>query len=145
MEQDNVREVNKFRMAVGTILALLVIQFILGMVVNLYVQIPSSLPNGNAMSWTMSHSPLILMHMIVGTLILVVSIWIMMLSLSFEQKSIMILSIVGFVFIISTWAIGIAFLTSGQTNILSLMMSLGFILSTVTYGIEMYGIRNGIK
>src|ERR1700730_18632688 len=63
-----------FRIAFLITLVLLVIQYVLGMISNLEVQLPGNLPGGNAWNWVWSHSLIIQLHIYIGTLLLVVAL-----------------------------------------------------------------------
>ncbi len=99
-------------------LLLLAVQFLLGMVVNLFVQVPSVHPGVGAsnyfqgvvqgVAWALVHAPLgLLVHAIVGLLLFLT-------SLSFN---------------------GASFMNYGGHNFSSLLMSIGFLLAAVAYTI----------
>ena len=66
-----------FRLTAIIVLVLLVLQYILGMIANLEVQ----LPNGNVSSWVFGHSIIIQLHIYLGTLLIVVALVALILSL----------------------------------------------------------------
>jgi len=124
----------------GTLLANLIIlgiQFVLGMMVNLYVQFPGSLPQGNDSVWVMKHSPLTTTHIMVGTLILVLAILAIAFAIPARNKPALWLSVLGFILTLISWGSGAAFLSYGQQNIMSMYMALGFIVSTVVYSLAL--------
>lgn len=63
-----------FRITCLITLALLVIQYVLGMIANLEVQIPGNLPGSNAWGWVFGHSLIIQLHTYIGTLLLVLAL-----------------------------------------------------------------------
>ena len=99
-----------FRLTVLITLVLLVLQYILGMIANLEVQLPS----GNVLSWIFRNSIIIQLHIYLGTLLIVVALVALILSLVFA------------------WLSGVQFLAT-QQNDLSLRMALGFMGAFIAY------------
>lgn len=66
-----------FRITAFIILVLLVLQYILGMIANLEVPLPS----GNVLSWVFRNSIIIQLHIYLGTLLIVVALVALILSL----------------------------------------------------------------
>jgi hypothetical protein len=118
-------------------LVLLVLQYILGMIANLEVQFPSNLPDGNAWSWSLSHSLVIQLHVYIGTLLLVVALVALILSIVARNGVGMIAAASGLAMIILAWLSGTAFLAT-QQNDLSLQMALGFMGAFVAYILGYY-------
>lgn len=123
----------RFRLSLLAILALLVVQYALGMAVNLYVQFPSDLPDGNAWQWAFANSALIGAHIFVGTGVLVLSVVALALSISARTARGTVAAAIGLVLILVAFFSGARFLSSGQEAVSSLLMALGFLGSLLTY------------
>ena len=108
------------------------------MISNLEVQFPNTLPNGNAWGWMWSNSLVIALHVLNGTLLLVVALVAIILSIVARNRAGSIAAIIGFAMIVYAWLSGAAFLGQGQQNIFSLQMSLGFMGAFVAYVIGLY-------
>ena len=74
--------------AIHTLLAI----FILGMIANLYIEIPTE---GNAWAWIFSHSGVIASHAVLGTLLVVVSIASLVLAVLNHRVAWIVASILG--------------------------------------------------
>lgn len=141
MEQKYSRGLGVLRKSIIGTLVGLGLEFLLGMIVNLYVQFPANSPNGNVFTWVTQHSTLTMIHILLGTVILVLGLFNLILTTSMQGKVAIITSIVGFVSILFSWGSGMAFLTNGQQNMMSLDMSIGFILSVFVYGYQLRLLR----
>lgn len=109
-------------------LVLLVIQYMLGMIANLEVQLPA----GNAWSWAFQHSPIILLHIILGTLLVVMALVAVILSIVARHPAGIIASSAGLALLIFAWLSGREFLAT-QQNTASLWMALGFMGAFIAY------------
>jgi len=127
-----------FHIAFIVTFVLLVIQYILGMISNLEVQFPGNLPSGNAWGWVWSNNLVIAMHILNGTLLVVVALVAIILSIIARNRAGSIAAIIGSGMIIYAWLSGAAFLGRGQQNIFSLQMSLGFMGAFVAYILGFY-------
>ncbi len=131
----------QYRVFRGTLLAIviaLVVQYVLGMFVNLYVPFPDSLPGGNAFGWVFTHSALIQVHIYLGTLLLVLPL--IALGLSFALKDVrrVLMSLAGLLLIFLSYAGGMFFMINVQENAPSMWMAIGMIAALAVYGIEYY-------
>jgi hypothetical protein len=126
-----------FHIAFLITLALLVIQYVLGMISNLEVQFPGNLPGGNAWGWVWSHSLIIQLHIYNGTLLLVVALAALILSNVARNIVGSIAAAAGLAMIIFAWLSGAEFLAN-QHNDLSLRMALGFMGAFVAYILGYY-------
>jgi hypothetical protein len=123
------------------ILVLLVVEFVLGMYTALFVEFPDSLANGNAWAWSMSQSPVVLLHIIVGTLLFLAALVVLVLSFLLRSKAANVTGILGFVTIVVAYLSGSTFLSDISQNSYSFTMSLGFIAAAVVYGVGYYLLR----
>ena len=125
-----------FRIDVYAILAFLTLQFILGMVLNLFVTFPSIPPGSpdpvyfNAIIST----PFLLEHFIVGVGLLLGSIWILLGAAYIKNHRMLAASTFGFLAILVAYVSGFEFLLSGfQDDVFSFSMSMGFIVALAAY------------
>ena len=129
-------------------LMLLAIQFLVGMVVNLYVRVPSVHPGASASNyfvgfvqgvvWAMVHSELALVvHTVLGLLLVLASFILIGFALTHRQRVWIIISLIGWVGIIGAGFNGASFLNYGH-NFSSLLMSIGFLVAVVSYTIGLY-------
>ena len=117
-----------FRSTVLITLVLLVLQYIVGMMANLEVQLPS----GNAVSWVFGHSIIIQLHIYLGTLLIVVELVALVLSLVARHPVGIVAAVAGLALLVFVWLSGVQFLAT-QQNDLSLRMALGFMGAFIAY------------
>ena len=117
-----------FRIAVLITLVLLVLQYILGMIANLEVQ----LPGGNATSWAFRNSIIIQLHIYLGTLLIVVALVALILSLVARHPAGIVAAVAGLALLVFAGLSGVQFLAT-QQNDLSLRMALGFMGAFIAY------------
>jgi hypothetical protein len=136
------------RTITATTLILLVVQFLLGMVVNLFIQLPSVHPGAQApeyfsgvvqgVAWALVHSQLgLLLHVVVGLLLGIASFVLLGLAIASRRRAWIITSILGWIGIVGAGFNGASFLNYGH-DFSSLLMSIGFILALVSYAIGFY-------
>ncbi|BCL78912.1 hypothetical protein ccbrp13_13770 [Ktedonobacteria bacterium brp13] len=136
---------NALRFLAGAALLLLVVEFLLGMLVNLFVQIPSPLPGttastskgllqGLAWSLTQTSMPMLLVHVVLGVMLVLISLVLMVLSIVARQRRWIIASVIAACGIIIAALSGSGFVASGAAAS-SLVMSIGFLVSLVAYAI----------
>lgn len=124
-------------------LLLLEVQFIIGMLVNLYVQVPAVHPGANAsnyflgivqgVGWALIASPLaLLVHIVLGLLLFLASSIVVGFAIASRRRAWIILSILGWIGIVGAGFNGASFLNYGH-NFSSLLMSTGFVLSMIAY------------
>jgi hypothetical protein len=130
-----------FRGHIVAILVLLVIEFVLGMYTALFVEFPDSLANGNAWAWSMSQSPAVLVHIIVGTLLLLAALVVLVLSFLLRSRAAILTGVLGFVTIAVAYLSGSTFLADINQDMYSFSMALGFIAAAVVYGVGYYLLR----
>ncbi len=112
---------------------LLALQFILGMYVNLFVTIPQlsfgygMMDGMMALMFTAGMS-LVMLHMFIGMIIGVVSIFILVMSLIAGASRIAYLSVISLGFVTLAGINGILFLFGGQNNVNSFAMAVSFLV-----------------
>jgi hypothetical protein len=134
-----------------TILLLLAAQFLIGMLVNLFVKVPSVHPGTNATEyfsgvvtgvlWVFGHGTLwLLLHAIVGLALLLCSLILLGLAIASRRRAWIISSIFGLLGIMAAGFNGASFLNYGH-DFSSLLMSIGFLLAVIPYMIGIYVTR----
>jgi hypothetical protein len=121
--------VRPFRLTVLVTLVLLVAQYILGVLANLEVQIPSG---ADGWSWVFGHSLIIQLHIYIGTLLIVAALVALILSIVARNLGGTIAAVAGLALLVFAWLNGSQFLDT-QQNAPSLRMALGFIGAFVAY------------
>jgi hypothetical protein len=136
----------------GITLLLLAAQFLIGMVVNLYVQIPSIHPAAEAANfflgvvqgvvWALGHGTwALVIHVILGLLLVLASFLLIGLSIAARQRGWIILSLTGWIGIVGAGFNGASFLNYGH-DFSSLLMSIGFLVAAISYTIGFSRWRN---
>lgn len=122
--------------------ALLFTEFVIGMIVNLYMTLPSTI-NGTIL---MSYNGAIIMgHMALGVIISVIGAVLLYLAFTGGESRTTILTGISLLMVILAAASGIAFLFYGQNSIFSLMMSIFFLLGFSGYLLTIgYSLRKTI-
>lgn len=134
---------SRLRTLTAIILVLLAAQFLVGMLVNLFVQVPAVHPGSNAseyfsgvvvgVAWALLHAPLWLqIHAIVGLLLFTASLLLIGFAIAARRRAWIILSIIGLFGIMAGGFNGASFMNYGH-DFSSLLMSLGFLLSAIPY------------
>jgi len=125
--------VRPFRLTVLVTLVLLVLQYVLGVLANLEVQLPS----GNDWSWVFGHSLIIQIHIYIGTLLIVVALLALILGIVARHPVGIVAAVAGLALLVFAWFSGDQFLVT-QDDGLSLRMALGFMGAFVTYLLGYY-------
>lgn len=136
---ENTKKIDKTYLSItrGTIHTLLVL-FVLGMIANLYIEIPSDLTSGSAWGWVFGNSAVIAVHAVLGTLLFVVSIASLVLAIQTHRKLWIVASSLGLIFTGLAAYAGSDFVSAGQTNFSSLLMAFGFLGALVSYGMAVF-------
>ena len=118
------------KQAIGLAVGLCV-QYILGMAINLYVTFPKS--NDVRSLWEYARAqPLVMAHIIFGTLLLIGSIAITVRAFKSENHTWKTCTVLGLVAILTAWVSGERFIST-QNDAYSLSMAIGFILGILAY------------
>ena len=134
---------SRLRALTAIILVLLAAQFLVGMLVNLYVQVPAVHPGANApeyfsgvvlgVAWALLHAPLWLqLHAIVGLLLFIASLLLIGFAIAARRRAWIILSIIGLFGIMAGGFNGASFMNYGH-DLSSLLMSIGLLLAAIPY------------
>lgn len=134
---------SRLRMVTAIILLLLAAQFLVGVLVNLFVQVPAVHPGSNApeyfsgvaqgVAWAVLHAPLWLqLHTIIGLLLFIASLILIGFAIAARSRAWIILSIIGLLGIMAGGFNGASFMNYGH-DFSSLLMSIGFLLAAIPY------------
>lgn len=142
------REAGRFRAGFLSGLVLLVIQFLLGMAVNLFVMVPRNHPGSNpaeyfsgvaqSVTWAILHGPLLLvLHAIVGLLLVISAFGVLYWAVKLRMRGIIWAASVGAVAILGAGFNGGSFLNYHEDFSSMLMASL-FAIAVIAYAAGMY-------
>ncbi len=117
------------RTLVEFMVIILTFQFLVGIYVNLYVNIPPMVfPSGMMMMFSMG-MPALMVHMLIGIALGVLSIGVLFLAILSDSKNVVIyLSAIALVFVVLAGLNGLEFVFNGQNNINSFFMATSFII-----------------
>lgn len=118
------------RGAFHSAVTLLVIVFVLGMAVNLWLAFPSTLSPQLAITM-----PMVQFHMLAGTVALLAGIVALVLSLLERDVRGSVTSLVGVVLMTLAYGSGMAFLNNGYHESASMLMAVGFIGALLAFGL----------
>jgi hypothetical protein len=132
-------------------LLLLAVEFLFGMVVNLFGQIPTPLPGTTpshsegllqGLGWSLAqHSmPMLLLHVVLGLALVLISLVLIVLSIVDRQRRWAAASLIAAGGIIIATLSGASFVDTGVAAS-SLVMSIGFLLSLISYAMGLYMTR----
>ncbi len=131
------------RMITAGVLLLLSIEYLIGMVVNLFVQLPSAHPGAGAaeffsgavqgVAWGLVQGPwALVIHVTLGLLLGLASFILIGLAIASRQRLWIITSLLGWIGIVGAGFNGASFLNYGH-DFSSLLMSIGFLLAAISY------------
>ncbi len=124
---------------------LLIIQFILGMWMNLFAVYPDihrGFYGMFSMMQAMFSVPELMIHMMMGVLILFISLIILILTIVRGNPALIISGFIAFVSIAVAGIGGMEFVISGfSNNVFSFIMSLGFLFTVISYALSLYFIH----
>ena len=114
------------------LLAILILQYALGMYTNLFVEFPQT-PDIHA-RWVYAMSvPPVAAHVALGTLLLFGAVALLIRTAKLQTQAWKIPGYLGLLGVLIAWLSGERFVST-QTNIFSYLMSLGFLLAVFGYG-----------
>ena len=131
------------RISVGVILGLLILQFLMGMWLNLFATFPtistSSGMIGIMSSIMVGGMGLLMTHMMMGFLILFASVAVLALSSYSGRTDVVLLGIAGLALIALAGISGLSFMFSGfQNDLYSYLMAVGFIFAFLVYSVDLF-------
>lgn len=119
-----------FSMLIMVQFTLLLIEFVIGMTVNLYVSIPEPLKGSFFMS---SSAIAILVHIGLGALVAVLGVLIFFMALMQGNRRNILFTAFAFIFVVAAAINGLVFLFDGQNPAFSLFMAVFFIFAFSAY------------
>lgn len=122
------------------ILVLLILQYLLGMATNLFVQFPQNQHEGQLWEFAWKQLPLA-SHIILGVLLVIGSLVLLIRSILQKNRRWIISSAVGFLAILIAGMAGSLFIPS-QMAVYSFVMALCFIIAVLAYCIGIYVSRS---
>lgn len=133
----------RYRLSLTAILALLGLQFLLGMLANLFVTVPTAHPGAHApeyfsgvardVVWSLGNAVAVLrLHVIVGLLLFLAALWLLALAIASRRRGRIIVAAVG---LFAIWAAGMngASFMNYYEDFSSLIMAIGFLVAAVAY------------
>jgi hypothetical protein len=134
---------SRLRTLTVVVLVLMAAQFLVGILVNLYVLVPAVHPGANApeyfsgvvqgVAWALLHAPLWLqIHSILGLLLFIASLVLIGFAIAARLRAWIIISVIGLFGIMLGGFNGASFMNHGH-DFSSLLMSIGFLLSAIPY------------
>ncbi len=128
-----------FRIHGMVTIGLLAVQFVLGMITNLFVQFPAT--NQEAQQWEFARTQLpLMMHIALGMLLLLSGIIFLVRAIRARSRIWIISSATGLLGIVTAIISGSMFINT-QNDPYSLSMALAFILTFLAYGWGLYASR----
>src|ERR1700736_2649288 len=146
-------KLDAFRRTLGFALGMLIIQFLLGMAVNLFVTIPSNHPGAKppeyfggvvaSVSWAVLHGGLWLtLHAVWGLVLVFGALGTLVQATRMGGGGRITLAALGFVGVLAAGFNGGSFLNYNE-NFSSMLMAVGFALATSAYVALLYGTPKG--
>jgi hypothetical protein len=132
----------RLRVTALSMMLLLVAQFVVGIVANLYVTIPATIPGTKAgkpdIGWALAHSPVDLrIHVVLAFLLVAAALVMAGLGVATRRAAWIITTLTGAVMILVATSGGLGFL-SGASSASSLQMALGFMGAFLAYAAGFY-------
>jgi hypothetical protein len=130
---------------------LLAVQFLAGMLANLFVTVPARHPGRDAPEyfsgvakgvwWALGNaSGFLQLHVLIGLLLGIASIVFLVLAIRARQRGWIVTAIFGFIGVFAAGFNGASFMNYGH-DFSSLLMSLGFLVALLSYSIGLYVMR----
>ena len=127
------------------LLILLAAQFLIGMLVNLFVQVPAVHPGRDApeyfsgvargVAWALFNAQWeLLIHVVMGLLLFILSIVLLVLAIISRRGAWITVSVLGLIGIMAAGFNGASFMNYGH-DFSSLLMAIGFLLTAISYTI----------
>jgi nitric oxide reductase large subunit len=145
MKQTINKNLRLLRVGLIVTLALLIIQFVVGMYLNFYTELPDTHPGTGdsyapSIPWALAgHAgPALAIHVVVWILLTLGAIALLVRGIMSKRKAFIIGTSLGLLFILMAGSGGLTFLNRGGDDKESFMMAIGFILAFITYGITFY-------
>lgn len=135
MNPDNLRSL---RIQGMLLLGALIVQYMLGMYVNLFVSFPENATDGQLWEFAWSQKPLA-MHILLAILILLGAVVALVRAALYKNKKWIVANSIGLAAILAAGASGAVFIPS-QTDAYSYAMSLAFLVAILSYAWGLLGV-----
>ncbi|MCL5874570.1 MAG: hypothetical protein M1161_04435 [Candidatus Thermoplasmatota archaeon] len=136
---NRIQTIRSMKIHIFVFLALILVQFWLGMTINLEVALPILSYGGiSALIYYATHFWPVLAHIIIAITILIISARFVLLSLRVQSGPLLVLGIIGVAAILGAIYNGVSFLLSRQFFGNSIGMAMSAVSSVVVYGLALY-------
>jgi hypothetical protein len=132
------KRLGAFRLHSLVAIIALTLEFLLGMYTALFVEFPENLAGGNAWAWSMSASAVTVAHVILGTLLVIVSISALGFGIASRNRAAIATSALGLVMVVFAFFSGTVFLSDIGKDAYSFAMACGFIGAMLAYGLAFH-------
>jgi hypothetical protein len=131
------RRLSGLRRASLATLILLIVQFAVGIGVNLYVSLPAAGSGGRKVSQAFSNGPALALHVVLGLLLVLAAIGLLVQAIAARHGSVIAASAVGLVAILLAVMQGFSFVHD-STNAASMTMAVAGSVALLCYVITLY-------
>jgi hypothetical protein len=121
-------------------LVMLVVQFGLGIGVNLYVSLPAAGSGGRKLSQAFSSGPLLVLHVVLGLLLIVAAISLLVRAIVARHVPVIVASAIGLLAIVFAATQGFSFVHD-STNAASMAMATATGIAMLCYAVSLYLVR----
>lgn len=118
-------------------LIMLIVQFALGMAVNLYVTLPSAGSPGRSHDQAFSNGPLLAAHAVVGLLLVITALYLLVRAVLARHVTVIVTSVIGLAAIITAAIYGASF-ASKVTDADSLGMAVATAVALACYAVGLF-------
>ena len=146
--KQTIKNLKMLRFGLVGMLVLLVVQFIAGMYLSFYTELPDTHPGTGdsyapSIPWALAgHAgPALVIHVVIWILLTLGAIALLVRGIMSKRKAYIWSTVLGLLFILMAGSGGLTFLNRGGDDKESFMMAIGFILAFIAYGIAFYKTR----
>jgi hypothetical protein len=129
-------------------LAILIVQFLLGIAVNLFVKIPTDHPGSNppeyftgvaqSVTWAILHGHILLvLHAVFGLVLVIAALTTLVPAIQTRRRGIVVSAVLGFIGVLGAGFNGGSYLNYHQ-DFSSMIMATGFAIAVVAYSAGLY-------
>lgn len=137
------------RMVTASILVVLIIEYIVGEITNLFVALPSThagtISSGSpnfltALLWSLVQSglPFLQVHAAIGLLLALMALVLLVLAILTRHRLWVIVSVLGVIAVLIAGASGVGFVIREGDPVASLVMALAFLLALMVYSLGLF-------
>ncbi|HEY2579967.1 MAG TPA: hypothetical protein VGI74_26950 [Streptosporangiaceae bacterium] len=134
------RRLSSLRRASLGALVMLIVQFGLGIGVNLYVSLPTAGSGGRKLSESFSNGPLLALHVVLGLLLIVTAVTLLVRGIVARHTPVIAASAIGLLAIIFAATQGFSFVHD-STNAASMAMATATGIAMLCYAFTLYLVR----